>query len=112
MSKTTLKALAVKALKENPDTEKVYVTEDGQVFISENYANLHAKQNATGKKQALYDYNRSEILAEIEVATSDPATPKEKTPATAKKATAKKATNPVAPKPAVKLTKDGKNNDK
>ncbi len=67
MSKKDLKAIAAKALKQYPTSEKCWVTTDGQAFLSENYANLHASSNYSGKKMAVLTFDRAGLLKDIDV---------------------------------------------
>lgn len=67
MSKKDLKAIAAKALKQYPTSDRCWVTTDGQAFLSENYANLHASSNSSGKRLSVLTFDRAGLLKDINV---------------------------------------------
>lgn len=50
MNKQEIDKIVKDVFKANPTTKEVFVTSDGSVFLSENYANLHKNTNKSGKK--------------------------------------------------------------
>jgi hypothetical protein len=59
LSLAALAALALATFEANNDTEKVFATPDGNIFLSENYARNHARQ----EKLAVFTITRAEALA-------------------------------------------------
>lgn len=57
-SESQLKELANGVLEQFPNAKEVYATSDGNVFLSENRANLHA-----GKEGKVYPFKREEKVA-------------------------------------------------
>lgn len=68
MNKKDLKAIAAKALKKH-DADEVFVTSDGQAFLSENYALLNVKDK--NLKVAPLRFDRTILAENTEVVTSE-----------------------------------------
>lgn len=59
MKKAEIQKRANAVLKENPDVDEVFATSDGQIFLTENAANLHKNFNAKKKKLSVASYEVS-----------------------------------------------------
>lgn len=70
MSVEKLKEKAVKAFEADKSLDKVFVSEDGNVFQSKNYADLHATTNGKNKKQKVFEFTKQEVVSKKE-ATKD-----------------------------------------
>ena len=55
---TDLKTIATDVFKRFPNEDKVFVTSDGQAFLSESHAKNHAANNRTGKELKLETFLR------------------------------------------------------
>lgn len=63
-----IKENVVKAFEDFPETDTVYATSDGQVFLNKNRAELHATP-----KGKVYPYNRSDFVQKEEPLKEDKA---------------------------------------
>jgi len=57
MKKADIKKLAIAVLVQNPEVAKAYATSDGQIFLTENAANLHKNTNAKGKELEVFEFD-------------------------------------------------------
>ena len=51
------KKIAQAHFKNNQEAKEIFVTSDGQAFVSGNYADLHANSNREGKKMKVLNQN-------------------------------------------------------
>lgn len=72
-----LTAVAVAFFEANPTVEEVFVTEDGQVFLMENRASLHAQGNNFAYKKFERAFMENENPGELKTAVEEVQTPKQ-----------------------------------
>lgn len=61
MSVDKLKEKAIAAFKADKKLDKVFVTEDGNVFQSKSYADLHANTSNKNKKQKVFEFTQKDV---------------------------------------------------
>ncbi|PCI11871.1 MAG: hypothetical protein COB73_00775 [Flavobacteriaceae bacterium] len=55
------KKIAQAHFKNNQEAKEIFVTSDGQAFVSGNYADLHANSNREGKKMKIVSFKTAEF---------------------------------------------------
>jgi len=67
-----LKNIAEEYFREHPDVNKVYITDDGFIFLNKNAAELHARYNPAGKKLSVKTFENVMAPAEKEPENKTP----------------------------------------
>lgn len=96
--------MAAEAFKNHPNADKVIVCEDGNVFLNENAAQLHANKNATGKVLALETFYKEGLKGTADDAKAKAEADKKAAEAKAKAEADKKAAEVKAKAAAQKST--------